>query len=154
MGWPRVMSACRRAGDPSILAVNTRGLRDILLANCSLAATNVALQEMRAASAQLLRDRPEARQLAIDCFNVLLQELAVATPSTRQRQGSGVQQGLQLPAIYALAAEGAQRFEMRSASPGVGRGYARRSGVRARHRQGFPGSLLIEARWPWGRFHP
>ncbi|MFM7360889.1 MAG: cell wall anchor protein, partial [Cyanobium sp.] len=37
------------AGDPSILAVNTRGLRDVLEKACSLAATNVALQEMRAA---------------------------------------------------------------------------------------------------------
>ncbi|MFN9072178.1 MAG: cell wall anchor protein, partial [Cyanobacteriota bacterium] len=32
------------AGDPSILAVNTRGLRDVLEKACSLAATNVALQ--------------------------------------------------------------------------------------------------------------
>ena len=29
----------------------------------------------------------------IDCFNVLLKELAVATPSTKQRQGSSVQHG-------------------------------------------------------------
>ena len=32
------------AGDPSILAVNTRGLRDVLEKGCSLAATNLALQ--------------------------------------------------------------------------------------------------------------
>ena len=134
MGWfLRYVGYAVVAGDPSILSVNTRGLRDILLANCSLAATNVALQEMRAASAQLLRDRPEARQLAIDCFNVLLQELAVATPSTRQRQGSGVQQGLQLPAIYALAAEGAQRFEMR---PGISGG-EKAEVIRAAYRQVF-----------------
>ena len=43
------------AGDPSILAVNTRGLRDVLEKACSLAATNVALQEMRAAAANLFR---------------------------------------------------------------------------------------------------
>ena len=134
MGWfLRYVGYAVVAGDPSILSVNTRGLRDILLANCSLAATNVALQEMRAASAQLLRDRPESRQLAIDCFNVLLQELAVATPSTRQRQGSGVQQGLQLPAIYALAAEGSQRFEMR---PGLS-GAEKAEVIRAAYRQVF-----------------
>ena len=98
------------AGDPSILAVNTRGLRDILEQACSLTATNVALQEMRAAAAGLFKGEPEARQLVIECFNVLLKELEVPTPSTRQRLGSPVNQGLQLPAIYALAAEGSQQI--------------------------------------------
>ena len=134
MGWfLRYVGYALVAGDPSILAVNTRGLRDILLENCSLAATNVALQEMRAASAQLLRDRPEARQMAIDCFNVLLQELAIPTPSTKQRQGSAVQQGLQLPAIYALASEGRQLFEMR---PGLS-GAEKAEIIRAAYRQVF-----------------
>ena len=107
------------AGDPSILAVNTRGLRDVLEKACSLAATNVALQEMRAASAGLFKDEPQARQLVIDCFNVLLQELAVPMPSTRQRLGSPVNQGLQLPATYALAAEGRQRYIMRPRMSGA-----------------------------------
>lgn len=134
MGWfLRYVGYALVAGDPSILAVNTRGLRDILLENCSLAATNVALQEMRAASAELLRDRPEARQMTIDCFNVLLQELAVPTPSTKQRQGSAVQQGLQLPAIYALASEGRQLFEMR---PGLS-GAEKAEIIRAAYRQVF-----------------
>ena len=134
MGWfLRYVGYALVAGDPSILAVNTRGLRDILQANCSLAATNVALQEMRAASALLLKDRPEARQLAIDCFNVLLKELSIATPSTRQRLGSKVQQGLQLPAIYALASEGSQRFEMR---PGLS-GAEKAEIIRAAFRQVF-----------------
>ena len=134
MGWfLRYVGYSLVAGDPSILAVNTRGLRDILLENCSLTATNVALQEMRAASAQLLRDRPEARQLTIDCFNVLLQELAIPTPSTKQRQGSRVQQGLQLPAIYALAAEGRQLLEMR---PGLS-GAEKAEIIRGAYRQVF-----------------
>ena len=134
MGWfLRYVGYALVAGDPSILSVNTRGLRDILLKNCSLTATNVALQEMRAASAQLLRELPEARRLTIDCFNVLLQELAVATPSTRQKPGSAVRQGLQLPAIYALAAESAQRFEMR---PGLS-GAEKAEVVKAAYRQVF-----------------
>ena len=115
LGWfLRYVGYALVAGDPSILAVNTRGLRDLLEKGCSLLATNVALQEMRAASAALLRDRPEARRLTIECFDVLLKELAVPPPSTRQTSGSSVRQGLQLPAIYALASETAQRFEMRS----------------------------------------
>ncbi len=126
------------AGDPSILAVNTRGLRDVLEKACSLAATNVALQEMRAAAAGLLKDLPEARQLVIDCFNVLLQELAVPTPSARTRLGSPENQGLQLPAIYALAAESRQRFVMK---PGLS-GRERAEVVRAAYRQVFERDIV------------
>ena len=134
LGWfLRYVGYALVAGDPSILAVNTRGLRDLLEKGCSLLATNVALQEMRAEAAALLRDRPEARRLTIECFNVLLKELSVPTPSTRQKLGSSVRQGLQLPAIYALAAESAQRFEMR---PGLS-GSEKAEVVRAAYRQVF-----------------
>ena len=126
------------AGDPSILAVNTRGLRDILEKACSLTATNVALQEMRAATAGLFKDEPEARQLVISCFNVLLKELEVSTPSARQRLGSPVNQGLQLPAIYALAAEGSQRFIMRPAMSGAQKAEV----VRAAYRQVFERDIV------------
>ncbi len=89
---------------------------------------------MRAGAAELLKDLPEARQLLIDSFNVLLEELAVATPSPRQRLGSPENQGLQLPAIYALAAQGkAQRFNMR---PGMS-GAQKAEVVRAAYRQVF-----------------
>ena len=121
------------AGDPSILAVNTRGLRDVLEKACSLAATNVALQEMRAGAADLFKGEPEARALVIECFNVLLKELEVPTPSYRQRLGSPVTQGLQLPAIYALAAEGRQRFVMK---PGLS-GREKAEVIRAAYRQVF-----------------
>jgi phycobilisome core-membrane linker protein len=126
------------AGDPSILAVNTRGLRDILEQACSLSATNVALQEMRAAAAGLFKAEPEARQLVIECFNVLLKELEVPTPSARQRLGSPVNQGLQLPAIYALAAEGSQRFTIRPAMSGAQKAEV----VRAAYRQVFERDIV------------
>jgi len=126
------------AGDPSILAVNTRGLRDILEQACSLSATNVALQEMRAAAAGLFKAEPDARQLVIECFNVLLKELEVPTPSARQRLGSPVNQGLQLPAIYALAAEGSQRFTMRPAMSGAQKAEV----VRAAYRQVFERDIV------------
>jgi len=135
LGWfLRYVGYSLVAGDPSILSVNTRGLRDVLEKGCSLAATNVALQEMRAAAASLLSDRPEARRMAIDCFNVLLKELAVATPSTRQKLGSKQSQGLQLPAIYALAAQGgAQRYSIKPSMSGN----ERQEIVRAAYRQIF-----------------
>jgi len=126
------------AGDPSILAVNTRGLKDVLERACSLAATNVALQEMRAAAADLFKGEPEARSLVIECFNVLLKELEVPTPSTRQRLGSPVNQGLQLPAIYALAAEGRQRFVMK---PGLS-GREKAEVIRAAYRQVFERDIV------------
>ncbi len=139
MGWfLRYVGYAVVAGDPSILAVNTRGLRDVLEKGCSLAATNVALQEMRAAAANLFRKEPESRQLVIDCFNVLLRELAVATPSARQRLGSPESQGLQLPAIYALAAEGRQRFVMR---PGLS-GREKAEVIRAAYRQVFERDIV------------
>jgi phycobilisome core-membrane linker protein len=122
------------AGDPSILTVNTRGLRDVLEKACSLAATNVALQEMRAAAAGLFKDEPETRQLVIQYFNVLIQELEVPTPSARQRLGSPVNQGLQLPATYALAAQGtSQRFVMKPAMTGAQKAEV----IRAAYRQVF-----------------
>jgi phycobilisome core-membrane linker protein len=135
LGWfLRYVSYALVAGDPSILAVNTRGLRDVLEKGCSLAATNVALQEMRAAAAALLRDRPEARRMTIDCFNVLLEELAIPTPSARQRLGSPENQGLQLPAIYALAAKGkALRYTIKPAMTGAQKAEV----VRAAYRQVF-----------------
>ncbi len=126
------------AGDPSILAVNTRGLRDILEQACSLTATNVALQEMRAAGAGLLKDLPEGRQLLIDYFNVLIGELAVATPSARQRLGSPENQGLQLPATYALAAAGSPRYVLKTAMTGGQKAEV----IRAAYRQVFERDIV------------
>ncbi|MFQ6540128.1 MULTISPECIES: phycobilisome rod-core linker polypeptide [Aphanothece] len=127
------------AGDPSILAVNTRGLRDVLEKACSLAATNVALQEMRAAAAGLFKGESETRQLVIQYFNVLIAELAVPTPSARQRLGSPVNQGLQLPATYALAARGkALRFVMKPAMSGAQKAQV----VRAAYRQVFERDIV------------
>lgn len=139
MGWfLRYVGYALVAGDPSILAVNTRGLRDVLERACSLTATNVALQEMRAAAANLFRKDSESRRLVIDCFNVLLKELDVPTPSARQRLGSPENQGLQLPAIYALAAESRQRFVMK---PGLS-GREKAEVIRAAYRQVFQRDIV------------
>ncbi|MCT0230583.1 phycobilisome rod-core linker polypeptide [Synechococcus sp. CS-1324] len=139
MGWfLRYVGYAVVAGDPSILAVNTRGLRDVLEKGCSLAATNVAIQEMRAAAANLFRQEPKARELVIACFNVLLKELEVPTPSTRQRLGSPENQGLQLPATYALAAETPQRFVMK---PGLS-GREKAEVIRAAYRQVFERDIV------------
>jgi len=134
LGWfVRYVGYALVAGDPSILRVNARGLRDILEKGCSLPATNLALQEMRAAAAALFEVGSDERNLVIACFNVLIEELAVATPSARQRPGNPQQQGLQLPAIYALAAEGPQRFVIKPNLSGVEKAEI----IRAAYRQVF-----------------
>jgi len=134
LGWfVRYVGYALVAGDPSILRVNARGLRDILEKGCSLPATNLALQEMRAAAAALFEIDSEERNLVIACFNVLIEELAVATPSARQRPGNPQRQGLQLPAIYALASEAPQRFVIKPNLSGAEKAEI----IRAAYRQVF-----------------
>ena len=132
LGWfLRYVGYAVVAGDPSILVVNARGLREVLEKGCSIPATLLALQEMRAAAAAVFRDDPESRQLVVDCFNVLLKELSENGPSPRLRPGSGVAQGLQLPATYAEAAASPGRYVMR---PGLS-GREKAEVVRAAYRQ-------------------
>lgn len=102
------------AGDPNIIAVNTRGLREIIENACSGEATLVALQEIRSASLSYFRKDPEATEIVTQYMDVLLTEFKAATPSTKVRQRpSGDQQGLQLPQIYFNAAERRPKFVMK-----------------------------------------
>jgi len=60
------------AGDPNIIAVNTRGLREIIERACSGEATLVALQEMRAAAVSYVRQDAEAASIVTQYFDVLI----------------------------------------------------------------------------------
>ncbi|BCU13493.1 phycobilisome rod-core linker polypeptide [Microcystis aeruginosa] len=103
------------AGDTSILIVNTRGLREVLENACSIDATIVALQEMRAASIEYFQRDKDAATLISDYFNILLGELKAPTPSNKLRQRpSSDQQGLSLPQSYYNAAEKRQKFVMKT----------------------------------------
>jgi phycobilisome core-membrane linker protein len=103
------------AGDPSIIIVNTRGLREVLENACSIDATIVALQEMRSASLEYFSRDKEAATLVSDYFNTLLAELKAPTPSNKLRQRpSSDQQGLTLPQSYYNAAEKRQKFVMKT----------------------------------------
>ncbi len=103
------------AGDTSILIVNTRGLREVLENACSIDATIVALQEMRAASIEYFQRDTDAATLISDYFNILLGELKAPTPSNKLRQRpSSDQQGLSLPQSYYNAAEKRQKFVMKT----------------------------------------
>ncbi|OKH14507.1 photosystem I reaction center subunit X [Fischerella major NIES-592] len=102
------------AGDPNIIAVNTRGLREIIENACSGEATIVALQELKAAALSYFRKDTEAADIVSQYMDVLITEFKAPTPSNKLRQRpSGDQQGLELPQIYFNAAERRQKFVMK-----------------------------------------
>ncbi|WP_315788965.1 phycobilisome rod-core linker polypeptide [Fischerella sp. JS2] len=102
------------AGDPNIIAVNTRGLREIIENACSGEATIVALQELKAAALSYFRRDTEAADIVSQYMDVLITEFKAPSPSNKLRQRpSGDQQGLELPQIYFNAAERRQKFVMK-----------------------------------------
>ncbi len=122
------------AGDPNIIAVNVRGLREIIENACSSAATLVALQEMRRASLGYFKQSSEAQNIVKQYFEVLISEFQGATPSNKVRQRpSSDQQGLELPQIYFNAAERRQKFAMK---PGLSTS-ERQDVIKAAYRQVF-----------------
>lgn len=122
------------AGDPSIIVVNTRGLKEVIENACSIDAAIVAIQEMRASSLDYFRQDKAALQIVADYFDILLAELKAPTPGTKLRQGpSGDIQGLALPQSYFNAAEKRQKFVMK---PGMSE-TEKSSVVKAAYRQVF-----------------
>lgn len=103
------------AGDPNIITVNTRGLREIIENACSGEATLVALQEIKAASLSYFRKDAEATEIVSQYMDVLLTEFKAPTPSNKLRQRpSGDQQGLELPQIYFISAERRPKFVLKT----------------------------------------
>jgi phycobilisome core-membrane linker protein len=122
------------AGDPNIIAVNTRGLREIIENACSGEATIVALQEMRQAALGYFRQDADATTIVSQYFDVLITEFKAPSPSDKVRQRpSGDQQGLQLPQIYFAAAERRPKFVMK---PGLSAS-EKNEVVKAAYRQVF-----------------
>ncbi|MEP0909929.1 phycobilisome rod-core linker polypeptide [Leptolyngbya sp. GB1-A1] len=122
------------AGDPNIIAVNTRGLREIIENACSGEATLVALQEMKAAALGYLRQDEAGLAIVTQYFDVLINEFKAPTPSNKVRQRpSGDQQGLELPQIYFNAAERRPKYAMK---PGLS-ATEKNDVVKAAYRQVF-----------------
>ncbi|NJL21350.1 MAG: photosystem I reaction center subunit X [Leptolyngbyaceae cyanobacterium SM1_3_5] len=102
------------AGDPNIIVVNVRGLREIIENACSGEATIVALQEMRQGALALFRRDADATAIVSQYFDVLITEFKAPTPSDKVRQRpSGDLQGLQLPQTYFNAAERRPKYAMK-----------------------------------------
>jgi phycobilisome core-membrane linker protein len=122
------------AGDPNLIAVNVRGLREIIENACSTDATIVALLEMRQVSLGYFSADKDAADIVGQYFDVLISEFRAPTPSSKLRQRpSGDLQGLALPQIYALAAERRPKFVMK---PGLSASEKNET-IRAAYRQVF-----------------
>lgn len=122
------------AGDPNIISVNVRGLREIIENACSGDATLVALQEMKGSALSYFRADAEATAIVTQYFDVLLNEFVAPTPSSKLRQRpSPDQQGLQLPQIYFNASERRPKFVMK---PGLS-AKEKNEVVKAAYRQVF-----------------
>ncbi len=102
------------AGDPNIISVNVRGLREIIENACSGDATIVAIREMRQAAVGYFKEDLSAAEIVSQYFDVLLTEFESPTPSDKLRQRpSSDQQGLQLPQIYFNASERRPKYAMK-----------------------------------------
>nr|YP_010471110.1 phycobillisome linker protein [Synarthrophyton patena]UVF62939.1 phycobillisome linker protein [Synarthrophyton patena] len=102
-------------GDPNILTVNIRGLRDLIENACSSSAAIVALREMRKIAIMLFNQDIEGQELVRQYFNVIISEFESAslTDKFRKRDSTDLQ-GLRLPQVYSKAGISIQRFVMKS----------------------------------------
>ncbi|WP_072621741.1 phycobilisome rod-core linker polypeptide [Spirulina major] len=122
------------AGDPNIITVNVRGLREIIENACSSAATIVAIQEMKVAARKYFATDEDAIALVSEYFDVALTEFKAPLPSDKLRQReSADQQGLQLPQSYFNAAERRQKFVMKPGLSALEKGAI----IKAAYRQIF-----------------
>ncbi|ELR98739.1 phycobilisome rod-core linker polypeptide [Gloeocapsa sp. PCC 73106] len=116
MSWfLRYLTYAIVAGDPNILVVNVRGLREVIENACSTDATLVALQTMKGASVEYFRQDEESKNIINQYFEILINEFKAPTPGSKLRQRpSSDQQGLELPQSYFNAAQKRQKFVMKS----------------------------------------
>ncbi|MEL7501979.1 MAG: phycobilisome rod-core linker polypeptide [Cyanobacteria bacterium J06554_6] len=135
MSWfLRYLTYAIVAGDPNIISVNVRGLREIIENACSTPATIVAIQTMRGASVNYFRGDSEAQDIVRQYFDVLLSEFKAPSPSDKLRQRpSSDLQGLKLPQIYFNAAERRPKYAMK---PGLST-LEKNAVVKAAYRQLF-----------------
>nr|QCI05384.1 gbilisome linker polypeptide [Crouania attenuata] len=103
------------AGDPNLLSVNIRGLKDLISNACSSAAAIVALREMRKNALNLFFDNVNLQSLVKQYFDILIVEFdsPSLTDKIRKRESNDLQ-GLRLPQIYVKAGVSKQKFVMKT----------------------------------------
>ncbi len=122
------------AGDPNIVTVNVRGLREIIQNACSVPATIVALLEMRAGSIGYFSKDKEAQDIINSYFEAAISEFKASAPANKLRQRESVDlQGLELPQLYAAAAERRVKYAMK---PGLS-AIEKNDVIKAAYRQVF-----------------
>nr|YP_009346847.1 phycobilisome core-membrane linker protein [Gracilaria firma]APR74382.1 phycobilisome core-membrane linker protein [Gracilaria firma] len=103
------------AGDPNILSVNIRGLRDLIDNACSSAAATVALREMRKIALSIFNNDVTGKELVKQYFDIIISEFEQSGLTDRiRRRTSGDLQGLRLPQIYTKSSIIKQRFVMKT----------------------------------------
>nr|YP_009295667.1 phycobillisome linker protein [Mastocarpus papillatus]AOL58151.1 phycobillisome linker protein [Mastocarpus papillatus] len=103
------------AGDPNILSVNIRGLRELIDNACSSAAAIVALREMRKIALNIFVEDIQGQELVKEYFNVVIREFDASSLTDKLRKRtSGDLQGLRLPQVYVKAGVIPQRFVMKT----------------------------------------
>lgn len=103
------------AGDPNILSVNIRGLRELIDNACSSAAAGVALREMRKIALGIFSADLDSQSLVQRYFNIVIQEFDAPSLTDKIRKRvSGDLQGLRLPQVYSKAGVSQQRFVMKT----------------------------------------
>lgn len=103
------------SGDPNILSVNIRGLRELIDNACSSAAAIVALREMRRTALLIFEEDIKGQDLVREYFNVVISEFeAPALTDKLRKRESGDLQGLRLPQTYSQAGVSTPRFVMKS----------------------------------------
>lgn len=103
------------AGDPNILTVNIRGLKDLIESACSSAAAIVALREMRKEALEIVKQDNYSQELVRQYFNLLISEFEASSFTDKVRKRNSVDlQGLRLPQVYSKAGISVQRFTMKS----------------------------------------
>jgi phycobilisome core-membrane linker protein len=140
MSWfLRYLTYAIVAGDPNIISVNVRGLREIIENACSGAATIVAIQTMQQASLRYFKDDAEAKEIVDQYFGVLLSEFKAPTPSNKLRQRPSADlQGLELPQIYFNASQRRPKYAMK---PGLSSS-EKTEVVKAAYRQVFERDII------------
>nr|WCH54741.1 phycobilisome linker polypeptide [Hypnea edeniana] len=103
------------AGDPNILSVNIRGLRELIDNACSSAAATVALREMRKNALNIFTNDVHGQELVKQYFDVVIKEFDAPSLTDKVRKRTfGYLQGLRLPQIYAKAGLLKQKFVMKT----------------------------------------
>nr|YP_010197599.1 phycobilisome linker polypeptide [Gracilaria flabelliformis subsp. simplex]UAD86015.1 phycobilisome linker polypeptide [Gracilaria flabelliformis subsp. simplex] len=103
------------AGDPNILSVNIRGLRDLIDNACSGAAAVVALREMRKIALSIFNEDVQGQNLVKEYFDIIITEFDQSALTDKlRRRTSGDLQGLRLPQIYTKSSIVKQRFVMKT----------------------------------------